>query len=977
MKGSAKLGVELNRRTFVQSLGAIPILGLVAHEAATAATPAPGLPTGIKTGNLASTWRVATDVADEGVANRWFDQRLAGAMAVPGSLEENRVGRPVSVETPFTGDINDRSWFTAAEYARYREGDDVKVPFILQPDTWYRGPAWFQREIEIPADWSGKRVELFLERPHWETQVWIDGRSLGRNDALHLPHAYDLGSLQPGVYRLTVRVDNRMIVQIGHNGHGVTDHTQGNWNGIVGRIELRATEPVWIDGVQLYPEYADRKLTVAGTVRRLEGAPAPRHVVVNAFRQRVRVPVAWLDDGTQEAILGEFRTVVQPHEGDNASRAPWDEFSPVLHDVSVRLRNGSTWEGRFGWRELLATPKGFRLNGRPLMFRGALDCCIFPLTGHPPTDLPSWQRIMQRMKDFGLNHLRFHSYCPPEAAFHAADEAGIYLQVETVWANQSAKIGSGDPVDQWVYAETDRILAAYGNHASLMLMTHGNEPGGGSAPDGDAKRDAFLAAYLVHYRAREARVLWTSGAGWPILEESQFHVTPTPRVQNWGEELNSRINARPPETRTDYRDFVGRYSAPVISHEIGQWCVYPDLNERVKYTGHLKAKNFDIYADRLRDNGILELAPDFLHASGRLQVMCYKEDIESALRTEGMGGFQLLGLQDFPGQGTALVGVVDPFWDDKSCVTAAEYRRFCSAVVPLVRMDSRIARSGAAFPFEIDVAHFGRDPIDQARIEWRIETTDGAVLAEGAFANASVPLGNAPLGLRAEPVVTVDKAAAARLVVRLSNADGLVAENDWDIWAYPPLPAVQTGGQIRRASQIDSDVLQYLEQGGDALIGLAPGQIANYAINPVKLGFSSIFWNTLWTQRQAPTTLGILCQPDHAALADFPSQSHSNWQWWYLIHRAGALRLDLLPQGVEPIVRIVDDWFTARPLGLVVEVAVGRGRAIICGFELDSSRDDDPVSKQLVHSLEAYMQTDKFRPATMVSADQLRALASA
>lgn len=494
----------------------------------------------------------------------------------------------------------------------------------------------------------------------------------------------------------------RSQAEIGHNGHGVTDHTQGNWNGVAGRIELRATAQARIERVDLYPSFVDRTLTVRGRLRRTAGAAGPGRATVTFAGRETRANVTW------DTASGAFEVTVHPGAADAEARRAWDEFDPVLHGVAVRLPNGEAWAGRFGWRELLPTPAGFTLNGRPVMFRGALECSIFPLTGHPATDVDSWRRIMRRAKDYGLNHLRFHSYCPPEAAFDAADEVGVYLQIETVWANQSVRIGDGLPVDQWVYAETDRILAAHGNHPSFLLMTHGNEPGGGKTKEGEAKRDAFLGAYVRHYRGRDTRRLWTSGAGWPIIDDNQFHVTPTPRVQGWGEGLDSRINGRPPETETDYRGFINAHRAPVISHEIGQWCVYPNLDERPKYTGYLKAKNFDIYADRLADNGLLELAPQFLHASGRLQVLCYKEDIESALRTPGMGGFQLLGLQDFPGQGTALVGVVDPFWDDKGYVTGEEYRRFCGPTTPLARLPTRIAQSGAAYAFAVDIAHFRR-----------------------------------------------------------------------------------------------------------------------------------------------------------------------------------------------------------------------------------------------------------------------------
>ena len=198
-------------------------------------------------------------------------------------------------------------------------------------------------------------------------------------------------------------------------------------------------------------------------------------------------------------------------------------------------------------------------------------------------------------------------------------------------------------------------------------------------------------------------------------------------------------------------------------------------------------------------------------------------------------------------------------------------------------------------------------------------------------------------------------------------------ENDWDIWVYPAKPAIEPPQDILVTAQFDDAAQKHLAAGGKVLLTIPGKQVHNFATAPVKLGFSSIFWNTAWTGRQAPTTLGILCDPKHPALAGFPTEFHSNWQWWYLIHRAGALRLDLLPKGTEPIVRVIDDWVTARPLGLVVEGKVGAGKVIICGFDL--TRDaDDPVSRQMRASLLSYMNSPKFAPKTELKSAEIESL---
>ena len=322
------------------------------------------------------------------------------------------------------------------------------------------------------------------------------------------------------------------------------------------------------------------------------------------------------------------------------------------------------------------------INGVPIFLRGTLECCIFPLTGYPPTDIDAWRRIVKICKAHGLNHIRFHSWCPPEAAFIAADEAGIYYQVESsAWAsNGGAEIGSGMPLDAWIDVETARMIREYGNHPSFLMMAYGNEPGGPNYKN-------WLQEWVARWKAKDARRFWTTAAGWPLMPGSDYHNMPEPRIQGWGQGMRSIINAEAPRTDFDWSDHVNVHpDAPFVSHEIGQWCAYPNYGEIPKYTGFFKAKNFEVLQEMAKRNGLLPQAKDFLMASGKLQTLCYKHDIEAAMRTQAFGGFQLLDLHDFPGQGTALVGVLDAFWDSKGYVTADEYARFAGPVVPLARL---------------------------------------------------------------------------------------------------------------------------------------------------------------------------------------------------------------------------------------------------------------------------------------------------
>jgi len=905
--------------------------------------------------SLAGNWRFALDRNDAGVKENWPAKSLSAKIKLPSSLPEQGIGYPVTTNTIWVGGIVDRSWFNAPEFAEYRQPGHVKIPFWLQPETYYAGVAWFQREIKIPKNWSGQRVVLTLERPHWETCVWVDGKIFGTNDSLSTPHQYDLGQLAPGQHTLTIRVDNRVIVDIGENSHSITDHTQGNWNGIVGDISLRATPLVWLEDLQICPHVTTRSVTVNGKIGNVSGATGKGKIMFQLEGKLAgTVSANWTTDGgyfTGEVPLGEAAPL-------------WDEFHPSLQHLTVKLGEAERTVN-FGLREISTQGTQFTINGRKTFFRGTLECCIFPKTGHPPTDLESWKREIRIAKSYGLNLIRFHSWCPPEEAFQAADEMGFYFQVEIAsWANQSTTLGDGKPVDAWLYAEAERILKTYGNHPSFVLMPYGNEPGGKNS-------GSWLAKWVAHWKATDSRRLYTSGSGWPQITENQFHITPDPRIQAWGEGLNSRINAKPPETTTDYRDYISKRSVPVISHEIGQWCVYPNFAEIPKYTGYLHPKNFEIFRDRLEANGLGSFAKPFLLASGRLQTLCYKEDIESALRTPGMGGFELLDLHDFPGQGTALVGVLDPFWDDKGYVTAKEYSRFCTATVPLAQLPKRVFTTSEMLTAQIGIAHFGAQPLTAAVTVWKLLDEAGSVLANGELTPQDIPVGNSTsLGELKVDLQIAKAPARCKLVVGLK---GTKFENDWNIWVYPAKKMDVIPASILVTDKFDQKAREVLRNGGKVLLTIPGDQVRNYDRAPVKLGFSSIFWNTAWTGRQAPTTLGILCDPKHPALAEFPTDFCSDWQWWYLIHRAGALRLDVLPRNVKPIVRVIDDWVTARPLGLIAEGKVGSGKIIVCGFDLTRNADD-PVSQQMRRSLVDYAASDKFTPTSEWSEDNVKSL---
>jgi hypothetical protein len=499
-------------------------------------------------------------------------------------------------------------------------------------------------------------------------------------------------------------------------------------------------------------------------------------------------------------------------------------------------------------------------------------------------------------------------------------------------------------------------------------MAYGNEPGG-------KNQDKFLAEYVNHFKPLDARRLWTGASGWPELAENQFCVTPAPRIQAWDAGLKSRINARPPETTADYGDYVSKRNVPVISHEMGQWCAYPDLAEIKKYRGWLKPGNLEIVRDSLKVHHLADQADQFLFASGKLQALCYKADIEAALRTPGLGGFELLGLTDYPGQGMAPIGVLDAFWADKGYENANEFNRFCNAVVPLARLDKRVFTTGETLSAELDLANFGDGPLTNATPYGKLVDGAGRIVASQIFPKRNLPLGSGiKLGKVDFSLQNVATPARYQLVAGISGTE---IKNDWDVWVYPAQVTSKPPLGLGVFHELNAAALAMLDAGGTVLWLVPPDKVRNDSERPVKFGFSSIFWNTAWTHRQAPTTLGILCDPNSSLFAKFPTEEHSNWQWWYVVHHAQPMILDGLPAGLTPSIQVIDDWATNRKLALAFEARVGNGKLFVCSVDLDNEMSSDPVRRQFRASLMDYLAGGNFKPTVNVPLAKLLSLVSA
>ncbi len=922
---------------------------------------------------LAGEWRFALDRTDAGTNENWFTKTLPDKIKLPGILESQGYGDAIGTATPWVLSLYDHFWFLRADYAAYTNLGSVKVPFISQPKRHYLGAAWYQRDVEIPTDWNGKRVVLLLERPHWKSTIWLDDKEIGSDISLCTPHQFDFGLVPPGKHRLTVRVDNRMILPYRADAHSVSDSLDNAWNGIVGKMELRATSPVWIDDVQVFPSAKNKTILVRGRLGNSSINPATVKISFATLTRDKSFLGGAIEKTNIQLQVPQSGTSFETKMSLPTNTDTWDEFRPIIQNLQVQITDSSNRQGSdtnavwvtFGLRDFHSDGTQFILNGRPIYLRGTHFGGDFPLTGYPPTDVESWQKIFLTCKNYGLNHMRFHSWCPPEAAFTAADELGFYLQVEPGMWNP---FSPGSEITQQLYTETERIIKAYGNHPSLMLVSASNEAAG--------RWKQVLPDWVKHFRAADPRHVYTPDTGWSLIDSPAEPLNAGADYLAIGRIGPNRVRGEKGWFGRNYGDSLAGVNVPVISHELGQWCAYPDFDVIKKFTGFVQPGNFEIFRDSAAAHGVLAQNHEFAHASGRLQLQCYKEEIEANLRTPGLAGFQLLDLHDYTGQGSALIGLLDPFWENKGYVTPDEFKKFCNIVVPLARLKQRVYTTADRFEVPVEAANFGQAPLEVSVAAWQILNAANMVMTEGRFSVTKLPLGkNLPLGTISADLAKLPAPAKYSLRVVIGQTShirpGLVGVlppfiNDWDFWLYPAsLPPNAPMVNCLETSS-PAEALQAVADGRKVLF---TPRLADLSWWSPPLARVPVFWNAL----MGPTwsrMLGLWCDTNSPALAEFPTEANGDWQWTEIVGKSRAVNLDKLPRGLRTIVSAIDDWNRNYKLGVIFEAHIGAGKLLVCTADLNSS----PVGVQLRRSLLNYLASDKFMPSTEISAAAFESL---
>lgn len=882
------------------------------------------------------------------LAGEW--QSTLGTCRLPGTTDENRLGK--------------RTQDTTATTQLTR----------LYP---YSGPVVYSRTVEIPASLKGQKLRLVMERTKPST-LWIDGDSIGSRTHLYAPHQYDLPALPPGKHELKIRIDNgpaSVPAEI-QGSHAWTDATQTNWNGILGDFYIEGLPATYIQSVQVYPEIERKQARVIVSLvsdREIKG-----NLSIEGY--------AWNSPKSHKLDTYDRQTSV--HTGENriemilpmgANPLVWSEFHPALYKLHIQWNEGKNRDRQtvdFGMRRFDVEGTQFVLNGCKTFLRGKHDACVFPLTGYAPMDVESWQKIFRIAKQYGINHYRCHSYTPPKAALEAADLEGIYFQVELpLWGSIKRE---NKALNEFLKREGNHILEYFGNHPSFMMLGLGNEL------NGDV---TLMREWLDDFRRKDDRHLYCFGSnnhlGWMGPQDGEdFFVTCrvgggegyTTHVRTSFAHVDAEkggiLNNTRPRTDTNYAGAIAKCPRPVVGHETCQFQMYPDYDQIAKYRGVLYPYNLEIFRDRLKENHLTDQAKAFHRASGKFAITCYKADMEYAFRTPGFGGFQLLDLQDYPGQGSALVGILDAFMDSKGIVDPETFYGFCAPVVPLAEMKDYCWRSSDTLRITLALSNY--EETDWSRpLEWKLTTEAGDWQQQGRF-NATV--GQGEVGKIGDiEILLSDLRQATRLTLTLQTGS---YRNSYPLWVYPD--EKETTGDIRIVSSVDASLKRLLEEGESVLLIPHPDSIRNQSVGGM---FIPDYWNyamfkTISENAKAevsPGTLSILTDPSHPLFKHFPTEEQSDWQWWSITRNSRPLILNATAGTYKPLIQVIDNIERNHKLGLVFEFRVGKGKLLVSMCDLEAIRQT-PEGNQFRTALLRYMKSSDFKPTGPLSWDALHAL---
>lgn len=917
--------------------------------------------------NLHGKWNFQLDVDKTGINNELFKKELDDTIILPTTTSEAKKGEVnIAREVSFLTDL-------------YK----------------FEGFAWFSKEIEFIENYSDNYIELVMERTR-VTHLWVDDKYVGTYNSLCTSHHYDITSyISKNKHKITIMVDNTSYPTKG--GHMTSPDTQTNWNGITGEISINITNKTRLYNVKFYPNIKDKTVTVKGNI--LGDKIDKISLIAFDYNKSFEKQSYNINNNSFE---------VKYFMSDDVEL--WSEYNPHTYKMEIRIEKDKEIINQdiysFGMLSFKTNEKKFLINGKETFLRGKHDGLIFPLTGYAPTDIESWIKILKTSKEYGINHYRFHTCCPPKAAFEAADMLGIYMEPELpFWGTITTEDDENhdSAMQDYLIEEGYRMLDEFGNHPSFVMMSLGNELWGSKET---------LNSILKGYKEYDNRHLYVQGCNnfqWApcILEEDDFFSG----VRFSGDRLyrgsyamcdapQGHIQTDAPNTNHNYDEIIRpstkekcsvaevgvkqiQYgtgvkevivseteefvpNVPVISHEIGQYETFPNFKEIDKYTGVLRARNFEIFKERLGEKGLINKAGMYFKASGKLAADCYKRELETAFRSNELAGFQLLDLQDFSGQGTALVGILDAFMDNKGIISKEEWREFCSDCVLLGEFSKYVWNSKEEFEFNIKLTNYKKEMKGNIIIKAELlNDTESVWSKEIQIDKLNIGVNNlANLSLELPDCEIPEK-----YIFKLSSST-LNISNHYDLWVYPIVPEIDNK-DIFIANNLD-ELLRGISNNKNILY--YPNEDEN--LNSIEGTYCTDFWcypmfRSISESMGKPIpvgTMGLLINEKHPALENFPCEFYSTPQWWEIVMKSRLSILDDVK--IDPIVQMIDNFERNHLLGLIYEFKVNESNILVCTSPLKDIKDSREA-QWLQYSLIKYMKSDSFKPEKTIDIDML------
>lgn len=872
---------------------------------------------------------------------------------LPGTLDENGIGYK---------DDNINQW----KSAEVSEEDKTSNYVLYQKDIistrytrayTFEGSAVFSKIIDFQEEFKGKRIFLEVERSR-KLSLRVNGIDV---------KPYCQGTVStPYIYEVTDNLlDKNLFELICDNSYAgwphdaivyssaATDETQTNWNGILGYIRLRVENKTFITNIRVYPYNVH--LTVEVDIDAAQPYKGGLSLQSSVLEENTNRMIS-IDKGIHTIIIKDI-----PVKNDCKR---WDVYEGNLHDL---FASGSDLDSKgvtFGIREFKDNGKGhFTINSRRIFLRSEANCCVFPETGHMPLTVKEWLEIIEVYKSYGINCLRFHSHCPPDAAFTAADKLGILMQPE--FSHWNPKTAFEDE-ESWAYyqLELKQILRTYANHPSFVMLTFGNEL---MANDLGHKR---MDELINTAKCMDATRMYANGsnnhygaigtdANSDFYTASNFYDT---TIRGTSSPMTGHINECYPNSKTNYdnamEEIRKKYLGPVFSFEVGQYEVLPDFDEIKDFHGVTIPNNLINVKEEVIKQGLFSDWKKRVEATGELALLAYREEVEAALRTKDFSGISLLGLQDFPGQGTALIGMLNSHLNPKPYHFAQpeKFRAFFKDVLPLVLLDKYTYTNSETLKATVQIANYGKK-VFYSPAHYEL-CDDAQIVAKGTMPAVNMPVGElTAIGNLEIPLHSISKSKKLTLTICVEDI-----KNDYPIWVYADNSYNKENEVVITRTLLDTE--RELAEGKSVLYTPIADEV--HFPQSIKSHFTTDFWS-VGTFTYQPGGMGCLIDSSHNVFNDFPTETHSNWQWWPMTNGRGMK----IPEHIEPIITLMDSYARLRNLAILFECNVGSGKLMVSSMGL-LEKQEYPEVKALTNSILNYMNSKEFAPEQVLSLDMLK-----